>query len=70
MFHGSFCFVSTVSDILREFNPNLKGFSLGDGDVNSEGANMNVAVAGAIAQWVYGSNLFCASILAVIIYVF
>jgi len=41
-----------AADILRNFNPAIKGFSVGRGDENSAGAKMNVAVAGAIAQFV------------------
>lgn len=37
-------------DILREFNPAVKGFSLGSGNKDSAGANLNVAEAGDIAQ--------------------
>ena len=40
-------------DILRQFNPEVRGFSTGSGDANSAGARYNVAVAGAIAQLVY-----------------
>uniref|UniRef100_A0A673THF1 Phospholipase B1 n=1 Tax=Suricata suricatta TaxID=37032 RepID=A0A673THF1_SURSU len=42
--------VTTLANILREFNPNLKGFSLGTGKENSAGAFLNQAVAGARAE--------------------
>lgn len=35
------------ADILKEFNPNIKGFSTGTGDQNP---NMNVGAAGATVQ--------------------
>uniref|UniRef100_A0A8C2V9Z8 Phospholipase B1, membrane-associated n=1 Tax=Chinchilla lanigera TaxID=34839 RepID=A0A8C2V9Z8_CHILA len=41
--------VTTLANILREFNPSLKGFSTGTGRENSEGAFLNQAVAGARA---------------------
>ena len=40
----------SLSDILKEFNPNIKGFSVGPGNRNSNGSNFNVGTAGAIAQ--------------------
>lgn len=46
----SFTISRSISDILREFNPNLKGFSVGSGNETSTGAGFNVAVAGAISQ--------------------
>ncbi|XP_033694695.1 phospholipase B1, membrane-associated isoform X1 [Tursiops truncatus] len=42
--------VTTLPNILREFNPSLKGFSLGTGRQNSPGAFLNQAVAGARAE--------------------
>lgn len=36
-------------DILREFNPSLKGFSVGTGKESSPGAFLNQAVAGNVA---------------------
>ncbi|XP_045142984.1 phospholipase B1, membrane-associated isoform X2 [Echinops telfairi] len=42
--------VTTLPNILREFNPALKGFSLGKGKENSTGAHFNQAVAGAKAE--------------------
>lgn len=36
-----------VSDILRTFNPDVYGASLGSGDENSGGSNLNRAVSGA-----------------------
>ncbi|XP_013011149.2 phospholipase B1, membrane-associated isoform X1 [Cavia porcellus] len=41
--------VTTLPNILREFNPSLKGFSTGTGKANSVGAFFNQAVAGARA---------------------
>ena len=49
------CYLQThyfFVDILRQFNPEVRGFSTGSGNANSAGARYNVAVAGAIAQWV------------------
>lgn len=37
------------ADILREFNPSLKGFSVGTGKESSPGAFLNQAVAGNVA---------------------
>lgn len=37
-------------DILREFNPSLKGFSVGTGKETSANAFFNQAVAGAKAE--------------------
>lgn len=37
-------------DILREFNPSLRGFSVGKGKENSPGAFFNQAVAGDHAE--------------------
>lgn len=45
-----FYYNCVLADILKEFNPNLIGASVGSGDENSDGANLNVAVAGNIAQ--------------------
>ncbi|XP_045664850.1 phospholipase B1, membrane-associated [Ursus americanus] len=42
--------VTTLANILREFNPSLRGFSVGTGNENSPGAFLNQAVAGARAQ--------------------
>ncbi|XP_052042292.1 phospholipase B1, membrane-associated-like [Apodemus sylvaticus] len=39
--------VTTLPNILREFNPSLKGFSVGTGKETSAGAFFNQAVAGA-----------------------
>ena len=38
-------------DMLREFNPSLKGFSVGKGSESSSGAYLNQAVPGAQAEW-------------------
>ena len=37
-------------DILRMYNPDLKGYSIGQGKVDEPGANLNVAVSGSVAQ--------------------
>jgi len=42
--------VSTMPNILKKFNPEVRGFSTGSGNAASSGAGYNVAVAGAIAQ--------------------
>ncbi|XP_051026632.1 phospholipase B1, membrane-associated [Acomys russatus] len=39
--------VTTLANILREFNPSLKGFSIGTGRENTPKASFNQAVAGA-----------------------
>lgn len=49
-------FTFPLPDILREFNGNLIGYSVGTGDVNSEGAFLNQAVPGAKAEYdIWGS---------------
>ncbi|XP_072627439.1 phospholipase B1, membrane-associated isoform X1 [Canis lupus baileyi] len=42
--------VITLANILREFNPSLRGFSVGTGKENSPGAFLNQAVAGDRAE--------------------
>nr|XP_012643769.1 phospholipase B1, membrane-associated isoform X1 [Microcebus murinus] len=42
--------VTTLANILREFNPSLQGFSVGTGKENSPGAFLNQAVAGNRAK--------------------
>uniref|UniRef100_A0A452FKG3 Phospholipase B1 n=1 Tax=Capra hircus TaxID=9925 RepID=A0A452FKG3_CAPHI len=42
--------VITLPNMLREFNPSLKGFSVGKGTESSSGAYLNQAVAGARAE--------------------
>uniref|UniRef100_A0A8D2E115 Phospholipase B1, membrane-associated n=1 Tax=Sciurus vulgaris TaxID=55149 RepID=A0A8D2E115_SCIVU len=42
--------VTTLANILREFNPALQGFSVGTGKENTPNAFLNQAVAGAEAQ--------------------
>ncbi|KAM5143269.1 phospholipase B1, membrane-associated [Callospermophilus lateralis] len=42
--------VTTLANILREFNPALQGFSIGKGKENTPGAFLNQAVAGAKAE--------------------
>ncbi|XP_036290785.1 phospholipase B1, membrane-associated [Pipistrellus kuhlii] len=46
---GNVSSVITLANILREFNPNLTGFSVGTGKENSPGAFLNQAVAGAVS---------------------
>jgi hypothetical protein len=40
----------TVPNILKNFNPNLTGYSLGDGHSESHSSRFNVAVNGAMDQ--------------------
>ncbi|XP_038075458.1 phospholipase B1, membrane-associated-like [Patiria miniata] len=50
--HGgdeSFETVPTIANILRKYNPNLKGYGIATGAWASENAGMNVAVPGAVA---------------------
>ncbi|XP_015421912.1 PREDICTED: phospholipase B1, membrane-associated [Myotis davidii] len=47
---GNVSSISTLANILREFNPSLTGFSVGTGKQDSPGAFLNQAVAGARAQ--------------------
>ncbi|XP_006880749.1 PREDICTED: phospholipase B1, membrane-associated [Elephantulus edwardii] len=42
--------VTTLANILREFNPSLRGFSVGTGKESSSGAAFNQAVAGDKAE--------------------
>ncbi|XP_066403968.1 phospholipase B1, membrane-associated [Molothrus aeneus] len=42
--------VTTLPNILREFNPFLVGYSIGTGTQNSKDASLNQAVAGACAE--------------------
>ncbi|KAM4785562.1 phospholipase B1, membrane-associated isoform 2-T2 [Cyanocitta cristata] len=42
--------VTTLPNILREFNPSLVGYSIGTGTQNSNNASFNQAVAGAHAE--------------------
>ncbi|KAM6459276.1 phospholipase B1, membrane-associated-like [Liasis olivaceus] len=42
--------VTTLANILREFNPSLLGFSIGKGNQNQPKAHLNQAVAGARAE--------------------
>uniref|UniRef100_A0A674H8G5 Phospholipase B1, membrane-associated n=1 Tax=Taeniopygia guttata TaxID=59729 RepID=A0A674H8G5_TAEGU len=42
--------VTTLPNILREFNPSLVGYSIGTGTQNSKNAALNQAVAGARAE--------------------
>ncbi|XP_036922799.1 phospholipase B1, membrane-associated [Sturnira hondurensis] len=46
---GNLRTTTTLANILREFNPSLKGFSVGTGKENSPGAFLNQAVAGSVA---------------------
>eukprot|EP01102_Stenamoeba_stenopodia_P019626 TRINITY_DN745_c0_g1_i4.p1 TRINITY_DN745_c0_g1~~TRINITY_DN745_c0_g1_i4.p1 ORF type:complete len:491 (-),score=98.08 TRINITY_DN745_c0_g1_i4:117-1589(-) len=41
--------VLTVPNALRQYNPNVVGFSLGTGKQDSKGANLNAAVSGAVS---------------------
>jgi phospholipase B1 len=42
--------VLTLGNILRQYNPDIKGLSTGTGGVDSDGAHLNLAVTGAIVQ--------------------
>lgn len=42
--------VHCLADIIRKYNPDVKGFSLGKGDVNSDNAHLNVANPGDQAR--------------------
>lgn len=42
------------TDILKKYNPDIKGFSVGRGDVDSANAHLNVANPGDQARWVDG----------------
>ncbi|NXP58094.1 PLB1 Phospholipase, partial [Chloropsis cyanopogon] len=44
--------VTTLPNILREFNPSLVGYSIGTGTQNTNNASLNQAVAGACAEHV------------------
>jgi phospholipase B1 len=46
--------VFTIPNILKKYNPNIKGFSIKTGDQNSGNSRLNVAVTGAIAQDMLG----------------
>lgn len=46
--------VLTIPNILKFYNPDLKGYSIGTGGPNSPGANFNVAVGGARAEHMPG----------------
>lgn len=47
---GDFEEVITIPNVLKKYNPDLKGFSLGIGGVNSRHAHLNVADPGDISQ--------------------
>lgn len=42
--------VHCLADIIKKYNPDVKGFSLGKGDVNSDNAHLNVANPGDQAK--------------------
>ena len=42
-----------ILDILRKFNPKLKGFSTGYGSVDEENTGFNVAIPGSVVGYVY-----------------
>ncbi|OWF46594.1 Phospholipase B1, membrane-associated [Mizuhopecten yessoensis] len=44
---GTFEDVITIPNIIKKYNPNVKGFSVGTGGVDSRNANLNLAVPGA-----------------------
>ena len=39
-----------LPDIIKKYNPNVKGFSTGSGNEDSANAKLNVAVSGAISR--------------------
>ncbi|XP_064403837.1 phospholipase B1, membrane-associated-like [Halichondria panicea] len=45
---------TTIPNIVKEFNPNVKGFSVGKGKATSSNAHFNQAVSGAIAEDIPG----------------
>lgn len=45
--------VITLPNMLKRFNPNVKGFSVGVGNFNSEGANFNVGQPGHTSHDIY-----------------
>ncbi len=47
------CTLIILADILKKFNPNVKGYSIGEKDVN---AKMNCAVSGAKSEYVSQNN--------------
>lgn len=46
--------VHCLADIIKKYNPDVKGFSLGKGDVNSDNAHLNVANPGDQARSAWG----------------
>ena len=47
---GVFIIIS-VTDILKKFNPDLRGYAVGEGDEFDDNSWLNVAVMGARAVW-------------------
>ncbi|XP_071455799.1 phospholipase B1, membrane-associated-like [Hetaerina americana] len=47
---GNWKNVTTIANLLREFNPDLIGISTGSGDYKSQAAGFNVAVRGAVDE--------------------
>lgn len=45
--------VFTIPNVLKEFNPTLRGFALGSGKVDSANAQLNCAVAGSTQYMIY-----------------
>ena len=48
--------LALFSDILKQFNPSLLGYSTGTGEVTSPTSRLNRAWSGAMAKWVSGFN--------------
>ncbi|XP_016065561.1 PREDICTED: phospholipase B1, membrane-associated [Miniopterus natalensis] len=55
--------VITLPNILREFNPSLKGFSVGTGKQNSAGAFFNQAVSGAQSRDLPGEAMMLVNLM-------
>ena len=46
-------FINLIADIIKMYNPEVIGFSIGIGEMDTPQARFNRAFSGAIAQWVY-----------------
>ena len=47
---GNSGYYNTIPNILKRYNPNLYGYSTGQGDVKSRGSRFNVATTGDEAR--------------------
>ena len=50
-----------ITDLLKEFNPDIKGFSVKTGKATSPNAHFNQAVSGAVAEYANNYN-YCRCI--------